>query len=55
MPPNELRKLEEIMNKLFKKYVTLYYSSDAVYSVFVKEIGEKLADGFIVATIVKNG
>lgn len=53
-PPNELRELEIILNRLFKEYTRLYYGENAVSSVYVWEQGESIENGFSCALLVKN-
>ena len=53
-PPNELRVLEENMNKLFKIYARFYYGPNAVSSVFVWEQGNTIQKGFSAVLLVKN-
>jgi capping protein beta len=53
-PPNELRELEIILNKLFKIYTRFYYGETAVSSVFVWEQGDSIENGFACALLVKN-
>jgi capping protein (actin filament) muscle Z-line, beta len=53
-PPNELRQLEIILNKLFKEYAKLYYGNTAITSVYVWEHGENIESGFYCALLVKN-
>ncbi len=53
-PPNELRELEIILNKLFKVYTKLYYGNEAVSSVYIWEQGESIESGFSCALLVKN-
>lgn len=53
-PPNELRELEIMLNKLFKEYAKLYYGNTALTSVYVWEHGENIESGFYCALLVKN-
>jgi len=53
-PPNELRELEIIMNRMFKEYARLYYGNSAITSVYVWEHGESIESGFYCALLVKN-
>ena len=53
--PNEnLRKLEEKLNKIFKIYTKLYYNENTIVSVYCWELGEKISDGFGVGVLIKN-
>ena len=54
LPSEPLRKLEELLNKMFKIYVRLYYSTSTICSVYCWELGETLADGYGVAVLIKN-
>ena len=53
-PSAPLRQLEETLNKMFKIYVRLYYSTSTLCSVYCWELGESLADGYGVAVLIKN-
>jgi capping protein beta len=53
-PSEPLRKLEETLNKMFKLYVRLYYSTSTVCSVYCWELGETLSEGYGVAVLIKN-
>jgi capping protein beta len=53
-PPNELRELESILNRMFKEYTKLYYGGQAVVSVYVWEQGESIESGFQSAVLIKN-
>ena len=53
-PSEPLRKLEETLNKMFKIYVKLYYSTSTVCSVYCWELGETLSEGYGVAVLIKN-
>ena len=52
--PNELRELEIQLNKLVKFYTKIYYSTKAVSSVYIWEVGESIASGFNCAILIKN-
>ncbi len=53
--PNEnLRKLEEKLNKIFKIYTKLYYNDNTIVSVYCWELGEQISDGFGVGVLIKN-
>jgi len=54
LPSQPLRKLEELLNKMFKIYVRLYYSTSTICSVYCWELGETLAEGYGVAVLIKN-
>ena len=53
-PSAPLRQLEETLNKMFKIYVRLYYSTSTICSVYCWELGDTLADGYGVAVLIKN-
>ena len=53
-PSAPLRQLEETLNKMFKIYVRLYYSTATLCSVYCWELGESLSDGYGVAVLIKN-
>jgi capping protein beta len=53
-PSAPLRQLEETLNKMFKIYVKLYYSTATLCSVYCWELGDTLADGYGVAVLIKN-
>ena len=53
-PSDPLRKLEETLNKMFKIYVRLYYSTSTICSVYCWELGDTLAEGYGVAVLIKN-
>ena len=53
-PSAPLRKLEETLNKMFKIYVKLYYSTSTLCSVYCWELGESLSEGYGVAVLIKN-
>ena len=53
-PSAPLRQLEETLNKMFKIYVKLYYSTATLFSVNSWGLGDTLADGSGVACLIKN-
>ena len=53
-PSAPLRQLEETLNKMFKIYVKLYYSTTTICSVYCWELGDTLAEGYGVAVLIKN-
>jgi len=53
-PGNELRELEIKFNKMFPHYAKNYYGNQAICSVFLTEIGEKIEEGFIATILIKN-
>jgi capping protein beta len=53
-PIAELRELEMEFNKIFSIYTKLYYSNNAICSVYICELGSQPKDGFIVAILIKN-
>lgn len=53
-PGKELRELETKFNKIFQAYTRAYYSSAAISSVYIWELGSKIEEGFAVAALVKN-
>jgi hypothetical protein len=46
--------LEIKLNKIFAIYTRAYYSSSAINSVYVWELGEKIQDGFCVVILIKH-
>ena len=53
-PSQNLRKLEEKLNKMFKVYTRSYYGSNAIVSCYCWDFSENIKDGFGVAVIIKN-
>lgn len=53
-PPQELRFIEEEMNKLMKVYTKLYYGPKAISSVYAWELGDSLLNGFMASILVSN-
>ena len=53
-PSENLRKLEEKLNKMFKLYAKNYYNENTIISVYCWEFGKKISDGFGVGILIKN-
>lgn len=52
--PQELRNLEEKLNKVFKFYLKAYYSPNAICSVYCDTVDEDMNKGFLVNVRIKN-
>jgi capping protein beta len=52
--PNELRELEERLNKIIKLYIKLYYSEDAISSAYVSFQDESISNGFTCCVFIKS-
>ena len=53
-PSAPLRKLEELLNKMFKIYLKHYYTPTTLCSVYCWELGDNISDGYGVAVLIKN-
>lgn len=53
-PCNELRILEQHLNKKMKEYAKFYYGNEAISSVYLYEIGESIKKGFNISILIKN-
>lgn len=53
-PSADLRELEIKLNKMFKVYSKMYYSTHAISSAYCWELADDIKDGFGVAILFKN-
>lgn len=52
--PENLRNLEEKLNKIFRCYIKAYYSPNAICSVYCDTVDENMDNGFLVNVRIKN-